>query len=200
MKVKLVVVEGAKPTQMFLKLPTIIGRSSDAKIKLRHSIVSREHCKLYESDQKIIVRDLGSSNGTFVNDRRTEEPTVLNTNDLLRIGPVTLRAVVQNSEHADTEIIYDGSANRDVLCGTCDDSDVHADSASIANPSDGIDEDSQQSVLRVKETPEGSFVGIDEVDEPSDRKKMPRFDDSSSSKPRVSRDNSVLGNFLNNLE
>ena len=59
---------------------------------LPHPLVSRNHCELFESDGKLMVRDLGSLNGTFVNNERiTESP--LAPGELLTIGTVTFRAV-----------------------------------------------------------------------------------------------------------
>jgi predicted component of type VI protein secretion system len=59
---------------------------------LPHPLVSRQHCELYENGGQLMVRDLGSLNGTFVNNQRvTESP--LPPGELLTIGTVTFRAV-----------------------------------------------------------------------------------------------------------
>jgi pSer/pThr/pTyr-binding forkhead associated (FHA) protein len=58
--------------------------------------VSRAHCKLYEQDGQTVVEDLKSLNGTFVNNRRIQEPTPLTFGQLLTIGDVTFR-VMQDS-------------------------------------------------------------------------------------------------------
>ena len=92
MDVKLVVVGGdAKATEVKLKLPAIIGRGRDATLTLPHPLVSRKHCEIFESDGYLVVRDMGSLNGTFINDERITE-AVLPPGDLLRLGTVTFRA------------------------------------------------------------------------------------------------------------
>jgi len=48
------------------KLPLVVGRSAEAKIRFSHETVSRKHCEIFEKDGGVFVRDLGSSNGTFV--------------------------------------------------------------------------------------------------------------------------------------
>jgi pSer/pThr/pTyr-binding forkhead associated (FHA) protein len=51
--------------------------------------VSRRHCAfLVDDDGRLVVEDQGSTNGTFVNDRRlpTEQPTVIRVGDRVRIG------------------------------------------------------------------------------------------------------------------
>lgn len=93
LNVKLVVVGGeVKTTEITLKLPSTIGRGRGTAVVLPHPLVSRNHCELFEADGKLMVRDLGSLNGTFVNNERvTEAP--LAPGELLTIGTVTFRAV-----------------------------------------------------------------------------------------------------------
>jgi len=68
-----------------------IGRHDDCKIRIRSSQVSRRHCELFEEGNKLILRDLGSSNGTFVNGKRVLGQQTLKPGDVLTIGGVTLR-------------------------------------------------------------------------------------------------------------
>jgi pSer/pThr/pTyr-binding forkhead associated (FHA) protein len=68
-----------------------IGRHDDCQIRIRSSQVSRRHCELFEEGNKHILRDLGSSNGTFVNDKRVLGQQTLKPGDVLTIGGVTLR-------------------------------------------------------------------------------------------------------------
>ena len=92
MEAKLVII-GAdiKPGEYKLKLPTIIGRSKDATLKLVHPLVSRQHCEIFETEGVLHVRDLGSLNGTFVNGERVEESELL-PGGTVTIGTVTFRA------------------------------------------------------------------------------------------------------------
>jgi predicted component of type VI protein secretion system len=68
-----------------------IGRHDDCQIRIRSSQVSRRHCELFEEGGKLILRDLGSSNGTFVNGKRVLGQQTLEPGDVLTIGGVTLR-------------------------------------------------------------------------------------------------------------
>jgi len=66
---------------------TIIGRSSKAQIVLKQDpTVSRRHVELQPEPDGVIVRDLGSVNGTFVNRRRIIAPYKLRPGDRLTIG------------------------------------------------------------------------------------------------------------------
>ncbi len=93
MRVKLVIVgENAKAAEIKVRLPTIIGRGRNAKLRLPHPLVSRKHCELYEENGQVMARDLGSLNGTFVANERISEAE-LPSGELLTIGTVTFRVV-----------------------------------------------------------------------------------------------------------
>ena len=73
LKAKLVVVGGdAKAKEVDLRLPTVIGRGREVSLTLPHPLVSRRHTELFEKDGYLYVKDLGSLNGTYVNNRRIE--------------------------------------------------------------------------------------------------------------------------------
>jgi pSer/pThr/pTyr-binding forkhead associated (FHA) protein len=80
------------PTEIVLdRFPLLVGRSQDAELQLFDSWVSRFHCMLDVIDGSLVVRDLGSCNGTLVNGVPiTESP--LRPQDELTIGSSTFRA------------------------------------------------------------------------------------------------------------
>src|SRR5688572_1940191 len=95
---RLVVVGGeVKTAEIKLRLPSTIGRGRGATIMLPHPLVSRQHCELFENDGRLMVRDLGSLNGTFINNQRISEAP-LPAGDLLTVGAVTFRAVYEVHE------------------------------------------------------------------------------------------------------
>ena len=92
---KLVVVGGdVKTTEIKLRLPAIIGRGKGSTITLLQPLVSRQHCELFETNGKLWVRDLGSLNGTYVNNDKVTESEIP-PNELLTVGTVTFRAVYE---------------------------------------------------------------------------------------------------------
>ena len=70
---------------------TSVGRHDDCLIRIKSSQVSRKHCEVFEASDKLTVRDLGSSNGTYVNGKRVLGQQVLKHGDELTVGAVTLR-------------------------------------------------------------------------------------------------------------
>ncbi|HUN80846.1 MAG TPA: FHA domain-containing protein, partial [Phycisphaerae bacterium] len=67
---------------------TVIGRTPEADIQIPVSDVSRRHCQIAVNGAKVMLKDLGSSNGTFVNDTKVGE-TTLRPGDRLKVGPFT---------------------------------------------------------------------------------------------------------------
>lgn len=84
----------------------LIGRSSQAQIQIDHESVSRRHARLMLTDQGVSLSDLGSTNGTYVNDEPiTEKP--LQNGDLLKVGRTILKYLsTDNIEAAYYEEIY----------------------------------------------------------------------------------------------
>ncbi len=72
---------------------TIVGRKHTCDLRIPLTSVSRQHCELTLKQNQLLVRDLGSSNGTFHNGNRVQSAT-LKAGDELAIGPVTFTVVV----------------------------------------------------------------------------------------------------------
>jgi two-component system cell cycle response regulator len=84
----------------------IIGRSSKADIQIDQESVSRNHCKIINTGKTILLRDLGSTNGTYVNDELVDE-YVLRDGDFIKIGRCIFKFLSgSNIENAYHEEIY----------------------------------------------------------------------------------------------
>lgn len=83
--------DAARPVAMRLLPGTkkTVGRAPGAKFMIKAPLVSRLHCQLAASPTELIVEDLGSTNGTFVNERRVQK-AALQDGDHLRLGDVVL--------------------------------------------------------------------------------------------------------------
>jgi hypothetical protein len=69
---------------------TVIGRGRQADLRLRDEGVSRRHARLQYDGRALTVADLGSTNGTMVNDRPVRAAVRVAPGDTIRIGTVTL--------------------------------------------------------------------------------------------------------------
>jgi FHA domain len=92
MKAKLIIVSpDVSQNEYEITLPTKIGRGVEAKLKLVHPLVSRLHCELFAEGDQVMIRDLDSLNGTFVDQQRIEEDTAIASGAMVIIGTVMFR-------------------------------------------------------------------------------------------------------------
>jgi two-component system, cell cycle response regulator len=104
----LVVIYGMDLGKKFnLNQPALtIGRSSKSDVQVDQESVSRSHAKIINTGKTIILRDLGSTNGTYVNDELIDE-YVLRDGDFIKIGRTIFKFLSGNNiENAYHEEIY----------------------------------------------------------------------------------------------
>ena len=132
-----------------LTSPTVtIGRGDECAVRIPTAKVSRTHCELMLADDALRVRDLRSSNGTFVNGDRVAE-VALSAGDVLRVGNVcfTVQIDGQPAEfRADQSVASEDSAS------------VVAASPPAPEPADKAD-DALAAIALSADEGEGSFVG-----------------------------------------
>lgn len=96
----LILYSGADAGQRFDLQPgsMYIGRVPESHVRIDDSGVSRHHAELLVSaGGSVVVNDLGSANGTLVNDQRIEAPTLLKDGDLIRVSKFVLRFHSRNT-------------------------------------------------------------------------------------------------------
>ena len=81
---------GIGATELGMRSVLYIGRNPKADITLPAPIVSWQHARLDLTEEGHVLTDLGSTNGTFVNGQRLEQPCLLQEGDVVQIGPFTL--------------------------------------------------------------------------------------------------------------
>ncbi len=70
--------------------PLLIGRGTDAAIRLDDDYVSTRHARIASSNGQWFVEDLGSTNGTYIGSQRLSQPSALQAGSKVRIGKTTL--------------------------------------------------------------------------------------------------------------
>jgi pSer/pThr/pTyr-binding forkhead associated (FHA) protein len=90
---KLVVLsEGMTGQSYELKVDrTTIGRVEDNTFPIPQPSVSSHHCEIYLRGNDVVVKDLNSTNGTFINNQPVTAESVLKPGQILRLGQVEIR-------------------------------------------------------------------------------------------------------------
>lgn len=70
---------------------TVVGRNPDCSIPLDFHGVSRKHFAITVTEDKAVVTDLGSSNGTYLNNQKLEKPSELKRSDVIKIGAIAMK-------------------------------------------------------------------------------------------------------------
>ena len=91
MRAQLVPLEGGAPVEV-AKDMTVVGRNEDCDVRLDHKSISKIHCVIVKTDGLLLVRDLGSTNGTRVNGTRVRRGMLL-PNDKISFANFHYRGV-----------------------------------------------------------------------------------------------------------
>ncbi len=88
--------------------PARMGRHPDCDVQVDSNMVSRFHAQLVQADHRILLEDLSSGNGTFLNGKQLEKniPHPLRNNDRIKLGPIKFR-FEDEDESSQSSIIDD---------------------------------------------------------------------------------------------
>lgn len=81
-------------TAYFNRSQVLVGRDPAAELYLEDKTISARHARLYFEDTQWWVEDLGSTNGTLLNQERVVEPVVLASGDRLQFGQVAFTLTI----------------------------------------------------------------------------------------------------------
>ena len=98
---------------------TTIGRSDDNAFPIADPSVSSHHCEILLRGQEVVVRDLNSTNGTYIDGVETKE-SVVTPAQILRLGQVEMRLesatpATPGKKHFDRTVVIPAGVNRDEL-------------------------------------------------------------------------------------
>lgn len=143
MEVKLFVTQPAESQRevVLTELPALIGRSFSAEVRPDDLWVSREHCEIDELGGVLVIRDLHSRHGTFVNGLRIDKAALLPGDDIT-IGVTHLLVCEPNGKTR---------AEENELDDKCE-SQPHSEQATAACRSDPTGPCQQDRRLRVRRT------------------------------------------------
>ena len=191
MNVRLVVDRGGKRKVVPIREEqAIIGRSHGNTVRIPSAEVSRQHCRLSKKDGLVMVRDLGSVNGTLLNGTRISSEEVVRPGDRVEVGPVTFVVEYELTPEALAHL-HRLDAGVDVLSALAD-GDLVEDFDEVAPPSMEVDFDMAlpfDAVDVVEEVVE-EVEDFDEVvpvdlDEPPKKKKPSKVLEDTPTRPVV---------------
>src|SRR5205085_11286618 len=96
MRAQLIPLDGGPPVEVGKDL-TLVGRKEECDLRLDHKSVSKLHCVIVKTDGLLLLRDLGSTNGTRVNGQRVRRAALL-PNDQLSIANYKYRVYLGPDE------------------------------------------------------------------------------------------------------
>jgi predicted component of type VI protein secretion system len=85
MRAQLVPLDGGTPVEVVKDL-TLVGRKEECDLRLDHKSVSKMHCVIVKTDGLLLLRDLGSTNGTRVNGQRVRRAALMPDDELTIAG------------------------------------------------------------------------------------------------------------------
>ncbi len=146
----------------------LVGRSEVCQLRPKSESVSRKHCIIVLKDNRVLVQDLKSRNGTFVNDTRlpADKAKVLKGGDELRIGKLLFEVVIEHGLQAAKKPEISGvgdAAARTVEAGS------HDSRFEAVDVNDWLDEADQIDRVRKLSDPETRQFRLDQNAEDSDK-------------------------------
>ncbi len=107
MRFRLVPLEGGNAIELTRDL-TVVGRKEDCDLRLDHKSISKFHCVIVKMENTLLLRDLGSTNGTMVNGKKIRRATLKN-NDCLNIANLPFRVQITNEDAVDKKPNFEGT-------------------------------------------------------------------------------------------
>ncbi|MFC1765796.1 FHA domain-containing protein, partial [Planctomycetota bacterium] len=105
----------------------------------RVPVLSRRHCQLTVGEKNLTVRDLGSSNGTFVNGQKVEENPI-QAGDFIRLGPVMFALQINGQPEKISPPTQPNAADDDTMVAAADGTEVLGDAADLDSSGAGLDD------------------------------------------------------------
>jgi pSer/pThr/pTyr-binding forkhead associated (FHA) protein len=82
--------DGAKPHSVHIAASMVVGRGPECELQIEDTYASQQHARLFGKNGAWYVEDLGSTNGTFVNEQKLAAPAMVQAGDKIRVGTTVL--------------------------------------------------------------------------------------------------------------
>ena len=82
--------DGEKPRTVKMAASMVVGRAPECELLLADTYVSQQHARIFGKNGSWYVEDLGSTNGTFVNEQKLAAPAMVQPGDRVRVGTTVM--------------------------------------------------------------------------------------------------------------
>jgi hypothetical protein len=98
MKFSLIVVSttNAAGKEIPIRVPEfVIGRDPECQLRPASPMISKKHCAFVLEGERVLFRDFGSTNGSYLNDQKVEGEAYLKDGDVIKFGPLMFKAKME---------------------------------------------------------------------------------------------------------
>lgn len=96
-KLKLIPTSNPQNPAVAFQLPVVIGRGRSADLVVKNPWASRRHCEIDEQNGVLVIQDLGSRNGTFVNQQPIKQARLM-PGDTILVGSEEFTAALKEGK------------------------------------------------------------------------------------------------------
>jgi hypothetical protein len=186
MHVLLKILQGSKAGKE-VKIPTpkcLIGRGDECHLKPQSDAISRRHCVIITTENEVVVRDLHSRNGTYVNEERVTEEAVLLHGDILRVGPLQFEMLIEQSPSKNKRPKV--ADIKEAVARTAEGSGINSTS-DLDDVTQWLDEADTQEKSRRTTDPETRQFRLDDTASPAEGDKQAAPSDTKTLAPAAKR-------------
>ncbi|ARN74591.1 FHA domain-containing protein [Oceanicoccus sagamiensis] len=105
--------DGEEPIELSGEM--VVGRGSASDFVIDQERLSRKHARLSEGDGAVLVEDMGSTNGTFVNGNKVESPTLAKNGDVIKFDTFAYEVCVIGGVDATDATVSNAAVHEEVL-------------------------------------------------------------------------------------
>ena len=174
---ELLVLRSDQQEDIVLRGQLCIGRDQECDIHIPDQRISRQHAKISATHRGVLVEDLSSSNGTFINGQKIDQPTLIQSGDLVRFHnlefctvnllaasstDLMLRSVI-NGGVTQEDIALRGTLNvgRDYVC------EIQIPDQMVSRQHARISVSSVSVIVEDLNSTNGTFVNGQRIDQPT---------------------------------
>lgn len=125
----------------------LIGREQDCQLRPNSELVSRHHCVINIDDFTVRLRDLGSTNGTFVNGNRVRGEVTLKAGDRVRVGKLDFEILIPDPSQVEAASASNGDSSRTLAAASSETTQLSTSETSFEIPLPADIADTGSSVL-----------------------------------------------------